>query len=163
MATIGSIVDYLRKQKIPYLPVRHAPGYAAQREAALAHVQGRHWAKTVVCFADEDPIQAVVPAHRMVDFERLRVLLGARAVRLGTEAEIAKLYPDCELGAMPPFGSLYGQRVAVDASLVGDPEMVFNAGTHTEAISMHYNDYADIVKPLVGAIATSSGQAAALA
>ena len=163
MAMAGSIVDVLRRQKIPYSPVRHPVAYTAQQEAAVAHVQGRHWAKTVLCFADEDPIQAVVPAHLMVDFERLRALLGARAVRLGTEAEIARLYPDCELGAMPPFGSLYGQRVAVDASLVGDPEMVFNAGTHTDAISMHYNDYADLVKPIVGAIATAASRGAALA
>ena len=78
-----------------------------------------------------------------------------RAVRLATENEIATLYPACEAGAMPPFGPLYGQRVFVDTTLVAEPEIVFNAGTHTDAIRMHYDDFADLAKPVVGAFATS--------
>ncbi len=153
-----SIADFLKRQRMPYRPIKHPVAYTAQQEAAGAHVQGRHWAKTVVCFADGEPLQAVVPADRMVDLERLRGLLGARTMRLGTEAEIGNLYPTCEVGAMPPFGSLYQQRVVVDTSLVGDPEMVFAAGTHADAICMHYNDYSEIVKPLVGAFASPKRQ-----
>ncbi|MGH9201029.1 MAG: aminoacyl-tRNA deacylase [Vicinamibacterales bacterium] len=132
----------------------HERAYTAQKEAAVAHVPGRHWAKTVVCFADDEPIQAVVPADLMVDLERLRVLAGARAVRTATEAEIVSLYPGCEAGAMPPFGPLYGQRVFVDTTLVAEPDVVFNAGTHTDAICMHYSDFAELAKPCVGAFAT---------
>jgi Ala-tRNA(Pro) deacylase len=153
MAMPEPISEVLRRHRIAFRPIHHRPAYSAQQEAATAHVQGRHWAKTVVCFADEEPVQAVVPADRMVDLDRLRDLVGARSVRLSTEAELGRLYPSYELGATPPFGSLHQQRVFVDTSLVGDPEMVFTAGTHTDAICMHYNDFAEIVKPLVGSFA----------
>jgi Ala-tRNA(Pro) deacylase len=106
--------------------------------------------KIVVCFADDEPVQAVLPAPFMVDFERLLGLTGARAIRLATESEFRRLYPDCEPGAMPPFGTLYFQRVFVDKSLVGETEMVFNAGTHTDAIRMHYEDFAVVANPVVG-------------
>jgi Ala-tRNA(Pro) deacylase len=153
MTMTGTVVDFLKRQRVPFLPVRHPLGYTAQHEAAAAHVQGRHWAKTVVCVADDRPVQAVLPAHMMVDLDRLQALLEARTIRIATEPEIAAMYPNCELGAMPPFGSLYGQQVVVDATLVGDPHMVFNAGSHTEAVCMHYNDFAQIVKPMTGSIA----------
>lgn len=150
MAITASVVDFLRAQKIPYTPVRHRLAYTAQEEAALAHVRGCHWAKTIVCFADDRPVQAILPAHLRIDLELLRALAGARTIRLATEDELAVLYPECEVGAMPPFGHLYGHPVFVDASLVGDPEMVFNAGTHTDAICMHYNDFAEFENPTVG-------------
>jgi Ala-tRNA(Pro) deacylase len=120
-------------------------------EAAVSHVPGRSWAKTVVCFADDEPILAVVPAPLLIDLELLRLLAGARTLRLARESEFQAMYPDCQPGAMPPFGTLYLQRVFVDQSLVGEPEMVFNAGTHTDAICMHYSDFADIVRPIIGA------------
>jgi Ala-tRNA(Pro) deacylase len=87
----------------------------------------------------------------MVDLEQLRLLASAVALRLAREEEIATLYPECEVGAMPPFGATYEQRVFVERCLVGEPEMVFNAGTHTEAICMHYGDFAELAKPIVGA------------
>jgi Ala-tRNA(Pro) deacylase len=95
-------------------------------------------------------VLAVVPAHYTIDLERLCALAGAAALRLASEGEITNLYPDCEEGAMPPFGGLYLQRVFVEECFVGDPEMVFNAGTHTDCIRMHYGDFADLAKPLVG-------------
>jgi Ala-tRNA(Pro) deacylase len=113
-------------------------------------VPGRSWAKIVVCFADDELVLAVVPAHFMVDLEALGVLAGAAAVRLAREPEFAGLYPDCEPGAIPPVGGRSAQRVFVDKSLVGETEMVFNAGTHTEAIRMHYGDFAVLVAPIVG-------------
>ena len=155
MTTNESIGSLLQRHRIPYMPIRHRLAYSAQKEAAAAHIQGRHWAKTVVCFADEEPLQAVVAADKWVDLERLRVLLGARTIRLGTEPEMTRLYPSYELGAVPPFGTLLQQRVVVDTGLVGDPEMVFAAGSHTEAICMHYNDFAELVKPIVGAFASA--------
>jgi len=118
--------------------------------AAVSHVPGSSWAKTVVCFADDEAILAVVPAHYTIELDRLRELAGAQSLRLADAREIVELYPDCEEGAMPPFGELYLQRVFVDESFVGDPEMVFNAGTHTDCLRMHYSDFADLARPVVG-------------
>lgn len=145
-----SLAEFLKTTRVPYTIFRHPAAFGAQHEAAVSHVPGRSWAKTVVCLADEEPILAVVPAHFRVDLESLRVLAGARTLRLACQEEIASLYPDCEPGAMPPFGRLYLQRVFVDQSLVGEPEMVFNGGTHTDAIRMHYGDFADVAQPIVG-------------
>ena len=153
MAIAESIGNFLKRERVPYTIFVHPAAYTAQEEAEVAHVQGRHWAKIVVCFADGEPIQAVLPAHLMVDLERLGALAQAHEVRLAREAEIWGMYPECELGAMPPFGPVYKQRVFVDRSFVGDPEMVFNAGTHTDALCMHYNDFAEIVRPTVGTFA----------
>ena len=154
MAIAESIGDFLSRRRVMYTTIAHRRAFTAQIEAAVAHVPGRRWAKTVVCFADNEPIQAVVPADLMVDLSRLRALVGARAVRLATEEEIVGLYPGCEPGAMPPFGPLYGQRVFVDSSLVAEPDFVFNAGTHTDAIRMRYSDFADLTNPHVGGFAT---------
>jgi Ala-tRNA(Pro) deacylase len=153
MAIEESIGNFLSRKRVTYATLAHERAYTAQREAAVAHVPGRHWAKTVVCFADDEPVQAVVPADLKVNMERLRVLAGAQSVRLATEEQISNLYPGCEAGAMPPFGPLYGQRVFVDQTLVDEPEVVFNAGTHTDAIRMHYDDFAELTKPVVGAFA----------
>jgi len=153
MAIAESISDFLKRERVPYTLFVHRAAYTAQHEAEVSHIQGRHWAKIVVCFADSEPIQAVLPAHLMVDLERLAALAQAHEVRLAREAEIWGMYPECELGAMPPFGPIYKQRVFVDRSFVGDPEMVFNAGTHTDALCMHYNDFAEIVRPTVGTFA----------
>ncbi len=149
-----SLEKFLREARVPYTTFTHPEAFTAQDEAALSHVPGRSWAKVVVCVADNDLILAVVPAPSLVNLEQLRVLAGARALRLADEHEFNTLYPDCEVGAMPPFGlgSRFPQRVFVDARLVGEPEMVFNAGTHTDAIRMHYRDFADLVHPVVGAI-----------
>ena len=158
-----SLDEFLREARIPYTTFRHPPAFTALHEAAVSHVPGRSWAKTVVCFADEEPILAVVPAPFVVDFETLRLLVGAMTVRLAQEAEFQALYPDCQPGAMPPFGNLYRQRVFVDRSLVGEMEMVFNAGTHTDAIRMHYGDFADVVHPSVGAFGRPRAAGGALA
>jgi Ala-tRNA(Pro) deacylase len=146
-----SLDEFLKEARVPYTTFRHPPAFTAQAEAAVSHVPGRSWAKTVVCFADEEPILAVLPAPFIVDLEQLRLLVRARTLRLARETEFQTLYPDCQPGAMPPFGNLYLQRVFVDQSLVGEADMVFNAGTHTDAIRMHYGDFADVVHPIVGA------------
>jgi len=145
------IVDLLRSERVPYTCFTHIPAYTAQEEAAVSHIPQRCWAKVVICFADDQPVQAVLPAHHMVDLEQLRVLANAISLRVAREEEIVALCSECEVGAMPPFPAAYGQRVFVDRCLVGEPEMVFNAGTHTEAICMHYGDFAELAKPIVGA------------
>lgn len=146
-----SLDAFLKQARIPYTTFTHPEAFTAQDQAAVSHVPGRSWAKLVVCFADDEPILAVVPAPLMVDLEQLRALAGARVLRLAREPEFRTLYADCEPGAMTPFGNLYLQRVFVDCHLVGETDMVFNAGTHTDAIRMHYGDFADLAHPVVGA------------
>ena len=148
-----TVQEFLRRGNVAYTVFQHTPAFTAQEEAAVTHVPGRNWAKPVVCFADGEPVQAVVPADREVDLERLAEVARAHDVRLADEAELRWLYPDCELGAMPPFGPLYKQTVYVDEALTLDDEIVFNAGTHSDAICMRYGDYAAIAQPVVGRFA----------
>lgn len=150
MAIPESIERFLKDSGAAYSKLTHPTAYTAQEEAAVTHVPGREWAKTVVCFAGEEPILAVLPALLSVDLERLQDLTGAGSLRLAREDEFKALYPECETGAMPPLGPLYRQRVFVEESLASDPEIVFNAGTHVDAIRMRYNAFASVVKPVVG-------------
>jgi len=152
-----NVQEFLRHGNATYTVFRHAPAFTAQEEASVTHVPGRNWAKPVVCFADGDPVQAVVPADREVDLERLADLAGAQDVRLADEAELRWLYPDCEVGAMPPFGPLYRQALYVDESLTEDDQIVFNAGTHADAICMPYDEYDALARPIVGRFAARSG------
>jgi Ala-tRNA(Pro) deacylase len=149
-----SLDQFLREARVPYTTFTHPEAFTAQVEAAVSHVPGRSWAKVVICLADDEFIVAVVPAPSLVDLEHLRVLAGAQALRLADEHECRTVCADCEVGAMPPFGfgDRFRHRVFVDASLVDEPELVFNAGTHTDAIRMHYRDFAELVHPRVGSI-----------
>lgn len=146
-----SLDEFLKNAHVPFTTFHHPSGFGAQYEAALSHVPGRSWAKTVICLADDQPIAAVVPAHLLVDMERLRVLAGATTIRLALEGELEKFCPDGELGAISPFANRCA-LVFVDRSFVGDPEMVFSAGSHTDAIRMHYSDFAELTRPVVGEI-----------
>ena len=145
----SSISDYLERQHASYSVTSHPDAYTAQEEAAAAHVSGYEWAKAVVCFADGQPILAVVPAPFAVDLSRLQYALQARTIRLGREAEFEGLYRDCETGAMPPLGSLYGQRVFVDKRLTEDSEVSFSAGSHHDAIRMAYREFERLAQPTV--------------
>jgi Ala-tRNA(Pro) deacylase len=145
----ASISHYLEQRGVKFSVVQHPVAYTAQEEAAATHVPGREWAKAVVCMVDEVPTLAVLPADHLVDLDRFRQACGATSVRLANEAELRPLYADCELGAMPPFGPLYKQPVMVERSLTADPEIVFNAGSHRDAIRMRYRDFEDLVKPTV--------------
>lgn len=156
MSIPSPIAEFLKGR--PYTVVTHRTAFTAQEEAAASHVRGREWAKTVVCFADEVPILAVVPAHYHVDLDELRRLAGSATIRLAMERELPALYPDCETGAVPPFGPLYGQRIFVDCSIAGDPEVVFHAGTHVDAIRMKYSDLAALSSPVVGEFGVAPGK-----
>ena len=158
MGVALSIVELLKRERIPYTWFQHKLSYTAQEEAAASHIRGRCWAKVVICMLDEQPVQAVLPAHYVVDLEQLRMLAGAKTFRLAREEELAILYPQYEVGAMPPFGAVFGHRVFVERCLVGEPEMVFNAGTHTDAIRMHYGDFAELAKPTVGQFCKCRGE-----
>jgi Ala-tRNA(Pro) deacylase len=147
-----SLEEFLEQARVPFTAFQHPNGCGAQYAAALSHVPGRSWAKTVICVADDQLVAAVVPAHRLVDLERLRFLIGAAMLRLAQEAELTDLWPDGEPGATSPFSTRCAGRVFVDRSFVGEPEMVFCAGTHTDAIRMHYWDFAELVHPMVAEI-----------
>ncbi|HYT75225.1 MAG TPA: YbaK/EbsC family protein [Vicinamibacterales bacterium] len=153
MAVTASVQEFLRRGNVAYTVFQHRPAYSAQEEAAVTHVPGRDWAKAVVCFADGEPIQAVIPADREVDLTRLMEVAGAGDIRLADESELEWLYPDCERGAMPPFGPLYRQRVFVDEALTREDQIVFNAGTHVDAVCMRYDDFAVLTRPTVGSFA----------
>lgn len=153
MAVTASVQEFLRRANVAYTVVPHVPAYTAQEEAAVTHVPGRDWAKAVICFADGEPIQAVVPADLVVNLDRLAVLAGANSIRLAREDELDWLFPDCERGAMPPLGPLYRQAVFVDESLAAVEEILFNGGTHGDAVAMRYRDFALIAKPIVGRFA----------
>lgn len=151
----ASISRYLEQHGVNFSVVEHPLAYTAQEEAAVAHVPGREWAKAVVCMVDDQPTIAVLPADRLVDLDRFRDACGGRSVRLASEAELRPLYSDCEVGAMPPLGPLYEQPVVVDTSLTSDPEIVFNAGSHRDAIRMRYRDFEELVRPRVADFASA--------
>lgn len=138
----------LDKNSVRYTAITHSPAYTAQAAAEAMHVPGKELAKTVVLRAgEEETILAVLPASAHVNLRELSVVVG-KPLRLATEKEFAGLFPDCELGAMPPFGELYNLPVYVDESLASDIEIVFNAGTHHEAIRMRFEDFARMVRPV---------------
>jgi Ala-tRNA(Pro) deacylase len=153
MAVAPSVQEFLRSAEVSYSVLRHPPAYSAQEEAAVTHVPGRDWAKTVICFADGEPIEAVVPANQKVNLEWLASLAGVASIRLASEDELSWLFPDCEAGAVPPLGPLFKQTVFVDQSLAAEDRIAFAAGTHTDAVAMRYRDFASITRPVVGRFA----------
>jgi Ala-tRNA(Pro) deacylase len=153
MAGIATIHEFLREAHVPYSVLPHRPAFTAREEAAAAHVPRRDWAKVVVCMIDGEPVEAVVPSAAHVNLARLRELAGGTTIHLAEEAELRRLFPGCEVGAMPPFGPIYGQTVYVDAVLAMELEIVFNAGTHRDAIAMRWTDFVKVVNPIVGRFA----------
>jgi Ala-tRNA(Pro) deacylase len=143
-ATLTQLLDH---EGIRYITIQHSRAYTAQEVAAAAHVRGKDMAKTVVTKLDGKPVLVVLPAGEKVNLDQLRANTGAREVELATEQEFATLFPGCELGAMPPFGNLYGLDTYVTKSLAADEEIAFNAGTHTELIRMPYRDFERVVHP----------------
>jgi Ala-tRNA(Pro) deacylase len=140
---------YLRDQHVPFHVQHHALAYSAQEVAASEHISGEHLAKVVVVVADGRTVMLVLPASHLVQVSKLAWLLGSNDARLADEGDFARLFPDCELGAMPPFGNLYGVPVYVDPALANAKTIVFRAGTHTDTISMAYLDFARLVQPTV--------------
>lgn len=156
MSRITLIHEFLHDARVPYAVLPHAPAYSAQAGAEATHTPGRDWAKVVICFIDERPVQAVLPAPSSVDLERLMQLARGEIIRLAHERELKRLFPDCEEGAVPPFGPLYGQEVYVDVALAAEEQITFSAGTHSAAIQMRWSDFVASVRPIVGRFAASS-------
>jgi Ala-tRNA(Pro) deacylase len=140
---------YLRDNQVAFQTQHHRTAFTAQAVAESEHISGRLLAKVVMVVADGELVMLVLPATKRVDVAQVAGLLDAREVRLAEEAEFAATFPDCEIGAMPPFGNLYGVPVYVDKILAEDEMIFFQAGTHTDTMSMTYADFARLVKPTV--------------
>lgn len=156
MAIPESIRRFVETHGIGFTPIHHRLAFTAQEEAAATHVPGREWAKTIVCIADGQAVLALLAADDRVDLDAMRSATGAGDVRLATEREFSRLYPECETGAMAPFGPLYGQTVYVDELLTRDREITFHAGTHADAMRMAYTDFERLVHPMAARIARRS-------
>jgi Ala-tRNA(Pro) deacylase len=154
--SVARLKDFLDNYCIRYIVISHSVAYTAQGIAALAHIPGKELAKTVIVKLDNTLAMAVVPASGQVDLPVLRAASGAKSVELASEMEFRTAFPDCETGAMPPFGNLYGMAVFADDALSQDEEIAFNAGTHRELFRMRWADYVSLVHPRILKLAASS-------
>lgn len=146
---VKKLKDFLDSHNVKYVTIQHSRAYTAQEIAASAHIKGNELAKTVMVKIDGKMAMTVLPASYKIDFDLLKEAAGAREVQLATEGEFKDLFPECEIGAMPPFGNLYGCDVYSTESLSEDEEIVFNAGSHTELIKVAYEDFEKLVKPTI--------------
>ena len=143
----------LDQHSIKYISINHSPAYTARETAASTFVPRREFAKTIIVDLDGEKVMAVLSASRHVDLEALRKLAHGKQARLATEDEFEELFPDCEVGAMPPFGSLYDTRVFVDEMVTEVDDLCFNAGSHEQILRMDCRDYLNLERPVVGAFA----------
>jgi Ala-tRNA(Pro) deacylase len=146
---VTTLRKFLDGHNIKYVIITHSTAYTAQGVAASAHVSGKELAKTVMVKIDGKMSMAVLPAPKKADLNVLKKAMGAQSLELANEGEFQDLFPDCELGAMPPFGNLYDIPVYVSEALTKDKEIAFNAGTHRELVKLAYQDYEKLVKPRV--------------
>jgi len=147
---VKKLKDFLDSNKIKYVTIKHSPAYTAPEIAGAAHIPGKELAKTVIIKVDGKMAMAVLPASQRVNFDLLKKIAGASKAELASEQEFKDLFPECDVGAMLPFGNLYGMEVFVDESLLEDKEIAFNAGSHTELIRLAYKDFERLVKPKMG-------------
>jgi len=144
---LKKLMDFLNDHKIKFISITHSPAVTAQEIAACVHFPGKELAKTVMIKVNGKMAMAVLPATEHVDVELLKALTSTENVELAHEQEFKNLFPECETGAMPPFGNLYGMDVYVEKDLAEDKQICFNAGTHTELVRMSYKDYEKLVSP----------------
>ncbi len=146
---VKKLKKFLDDHQVKYIVISHSKAYTAQQIAASAHISGKELAKTVMVKINDDMAMTVLPASYKVDFNLLREVTGAGKVGLATEEEFRYMFPECEVGAMPPFGNLYNMNVFVAESLAEDEEIAFSAGSHTELIRLAYKDFERLVNPIV--------------
>lgn len=147
---IKKMKELLDDNGIKYVTFQHSPAYTALEIAQAAHIPGKNLAKIVMLKIDDRIAMAVVPASHQVNIESLKGVANANKIELASEQEFKGMFPDCEVGAMPPFGNLYGMNVFVSEALAEDEAIVFNAGTHTELVGLAYRDFERLVKPKLG-------------
>ena len=146
---VQKLKEFLDSHNIKYVTIRHSRAFTAQETAATAHVPVKELAKTVMVKINGKMAMAVLPASSKVDFDLLKKVMGSGKVEIASEKEFKDLFPDCEIGAMPPFGNLYGMEVFVTNSLTEDREIAFNAGSHRELVKLAYKDFERLVKPKI--------------
>jgi Ala-tRNA(Pro) deacylase len=151
---VKTLKHFLDTNGIKYVSIIHSPAYTAQEVAQSVHMPGREMAKVVIIELDRKMAMCVLPATRKVVVHDLRELTGSNDVTFASEAEFKSRFPDCEVGAMPPFGNLYGMEVYASEELALNHEIAFNAGSHVEILRMNYDDFERLVKPKVLAFTT---------
>lgn len=140
--------DFLDTNHVKYKAITHAPGYTAQEIAASAHISGKHFAKVVIIKVGEQFAMVVLPANGHINFAELKRATGQNDIDLARESDFKSKFPECEVGAMPPFGNLYGMPVYVSSDLSGD-NITFNAGSHSELLQMSFKEFVELVKPKI--------------
>ncbi|MDB6031454.1 MAG: prolyl-tRNA synthetase [Verrucomicrobiales bacterium] len=143
------VKNFLEKENVCYSTILHSPAFTAQESSESAHISGKAFAKTVIVEIDGKSAMAVLPADRRVDLDDLREITGSSSAHMASEAQMKSLFPDCEIGAMPPLGNLYGMEVYVAPALAQSGEIVFNAGSHTELIKMRFADFERVAQPRI--------------
>jgi Ala-tRNA(Pro) deacylase len=151
---VKKLKEFLDREKIKYVSIVHSTAYTAQEVAASAHITGKELAKVVIVKLDGELAMAVLPANRKIVLQDLREVTGSDQVKFASEEEFKAQFPECETGAMPPFGNLYGMQVYAAASLSDSEEIAFNAGSHTEVIKLAYRDFERLAKPKVVSFTT---------
>ena len=151
---VKELKEFLEQNRVKFVSISHSQAFTAQEIAAVAHVPGKEMAKTVMVKLDGELAMAVLPAPDQVSTSRLQTISGAKTVELASERDFADRFPNCELGAMPPFGNLWEIPVFVDQRLREDEEIFFNAGSHTELVKLSYADYERLVEPVVAELST---------
>ncbi len=151
---VRKLKEFLDRENVKYVSIKHSPAYTAQEVAQSVHIPGRELAKTVIVELDGQMAMAVLPANRKVVLQDLREITGSDRVQFASEEVFRKRFPDCDTGAMPPFGNLYGMEVFMAEELAQNDEIAFNAGSHTEVIRLAFSDFERLVKPKVVSFST---------
>lgn len=161
MGIPNRLIDFLDQSKVRYEVLHHPEAFTSHELAAIEHVKGKDRAKVVMVKAGAEILMAVLPTDRRIDLEKLGKITG-RPMAVAEEGEFKPLFPDCAIGTMPPFGHLYGVATYLDQSVAEAGKLVFEAGTHSDAIKMKYTDYERLAKPTIAdfAVKLSTGQAA---
>ena len=153
MPLLEKLRVFLEANRAEYTHTVHSLAYTAREVASAEHLPAREVAKTVVIHGDLGYSMVVLPANKLVDFQEVRIALGMTHTRLVPEPELSQLFPDCELGAMPPIGNLYGMAVYLDSSLAAEDMITFNAGTHRDVVHMRTNEFRRLVRPTLVSLA----------
>jgi Ala-tRNA(Pro) deacylase len=149
MATPIWIKEILEKRGVAYEERHNRVAFTAQEVAQSEHVNGNCLAKVVVVLADGRPVELILTASRRVDLGQVRTVLGAESLRMASEAEMDRIFTDCESGAIPPLRRWNDVTVLMDASMANARELVFQAGTHEDTIRLKFQDWLELVNPLV--------------
>lgn len=153
MPLLEKLRRFLEDNHAEYSHTVHSLAYTAREVASAEHLPAREVAKTVIVHGDNGYHMLVLPSNKLVDFQEIRMALGLTHARMVPETELSRLFPDCELGAMPPVGNLYGMPVYLDSGLAGEDMITFNAGTHRDVVHMRTGEFRRLVRPTLVSLA----------